>query len=93
MTLKGRQRSDANEHAEACRGTDGQRIYDQKPAVEFLGDDLRVTREAGYQRKVLGEMDSKLIEKEGALIPNTMLVRHGDSIAAEGIHVATIAAR
>ena len=85
QALKGRRRSDADDHAEACGGTDGQRIYDQKPAVEFLGDDLRVTREAGYQRKVLGEMDSKLIEKEEARIPNTMLVRQRDSIAAEGI--------
>ena len=70
MTLKGARRSDADEHAEACGGTDGQRIYDQKPAVEFLGDDLRVTREAGYQRKMLGEIDLRLTEKEGARIPN-----------------------
>jgi len=33
---------------EDCGGTGGQRIYDQKPAVEFLGDGLRMTREAGY---------------------------------------------
>ena len=38
--------------------------------VEFLGDNLRVTREAGYQRKMLGEIDLRLTEKEGARIPN-----------------------
>ena len=78
--------SDADEHAEACGGTDGQRLHDQKPAVKFLGDDLRVTREAECKRKMLGEVDLRLIE---------MLARDGDSIAAEGTccRPPTIAAR
>ena len=50
MTLKGCQQSDADVHTEACGGTGGQRIYDQRPAVGFLGVRLRVTRKTGYER-------------------------------------------
>ena len=39
---------------EDCGGTEGQRIYDQKPAVEFLGDGLRVIREAGLEWRLGG---------------------------------------
>ena len=45
---------DADNHDESCGGTGRQRIYDQKPAVEFLGDGLRMTQEAGYERRRLG---------------------------------------
>ena len=45
---------DADDHDEGCGGTGGQRIYDQKPAVGFLGDGLRMTREAGYERRLGG---------------------------------------
>ena len=50
MTLKGCRRSDADVHAEACGGTGGQRIYDQRPAVGFLGVRLQVTRKTGYEK-------------------------------------------
>ena len=43
----------ADNDNEDCGGTGGQRIYDQKPAVEFLGDGLRMTQEAGYEKRRL----------------------------------------
>ena len=54
---------------EDCGGTGGQRIYDQKPAVEFLGDRLRVTREAGLEWRLGGIGQNREPFSKGPALP------------------------